>query len=664
MRRQFDAACRQYEVKTLSGKNLLNLDLAALNAASVWNVHPTKSDIFESATGKIQFKENTRYTISTETQIPEGSDAHVFIKIDYTDGTRSPYGGWQLASVSNGVAGRRVFTSDAGKTVAAIKLEPGTDGQYEVLWMQIEEGSSATSYEPYVGDHFHWHDSLKSGFPSVKMLGKVEQQNYTGKNLADPNKYSYPNDPDKTSRNWVKKEGDIYYSYCNNDATGEGFPFLKTGVHVTFSVDIVEFSVDADAKIRLFADGVRTDGSRWTNLFGHFTATTGVLSGSLVIPGDVANCVLCVTNEYPANSNRYVAFKHPQIELGSTSTAYEPYVGGVSSPNPQYPQAVKANNATVQSCGKNLFNTLALKKNSLPANITSVSEGEVVITTAEGYVGNGYTRTLLLREFAPDLAVGETYVLSFDAPADSRDFVFLQNFGTGLSDGWVSGTARMLTEEYLNAVVILYGFDQQRTGVTGTCRISNIQIEEGETPTAYEPYFDGGEATAPPLLCAVDGSCQSTYDPQTGKFVNWWWDKITFDGSELWGTFDYGVSKGFWIRALQEQMHLNACWANQCRPTSKDVSGEIRCGDKDNGIYVVSNYYDGASSDRGLANWKAHLAQHPLEVWVARNEPEITNIGPQRLTCPTGYGQIIQMAGDVPNAPLEVKYLAHGGNVK
>lgn len=74
--------------------------------------------------------------------------------------------------------------------------------------------------------------------------------------------------------------------------------------------------------------------------------------------------------------------------------------------------------------------------------------------------------------------------------------------------------------------------------------------------------------------------------------------------------------------------------------------------------------YDAALEDKGLANWKAHLAAHPLEVWVARNEPEITKIGAQRLTCPTGFGQIIQVAGDVPDAPMEVKYLAHGGNVK
>lgn len=44
-----------------------------------------------------------------------------------------------------------------------------------------------------------------------------------------------------------------------------------------------------------------------------------------------------------------------QIELGSTATAYEPYVGGIPSPNPEYPQEIKSVvKPVVKVCGKNL----------------------------------------------------------------------------------------------------------------------------------------------------------------------------------------------------------------------------------------------------------------------------------------------------------------------
>ena len=243
-----------------------------------------------------------------------------------------------------------------------------------------------------------------------------------------------------------------------------------------------------------------------------------------------------------------------QIEEGTTATDYEPFVGGIPSPNPRYPQEVKGNNATVQSYGENLFS------------------------------------------------------------------IFQEDTANGVA----------LSREY-----------------------------------------DGGEATAPKLMCAVDGSCQSTYDPQTGEFVNWWWDKLTFNGTEAWNPHSPSTDvAGFYLSgALPEAMCENACWSNQTAPQSASpkerTKAHLICGLHDSRLRAYQfGFYDDTLPDKGLANWKAHLAECPLEVWVARNEPEITNIGAQRLTCPTGFGQIIQVAGDVPDAPMEVKYLAHGGNVK
>lgn len=57
---------------------------------------------------------------------------------------------------------------------------------------------------------------------------------------------------------------------------------------------------------------------------------------------------------------------YPQLELGSTATSYEPYTGGIASPNPEYPQEPKFvgdyNEGTQKydidfmTSGKNLFN--------------------------------------------------------------------------------------------------------------------------------------------------------------------------------------------------------------------------------------------------------------------------------------------------------------------
>jgi len=177
--------------------------------------------------------------------------------------------------------------------------------------------------------------------------------------------------------------------------------------------------------------------------------------------------------------------------------------------------------------------------------------------------------------------------------------------------------------------------------------------------------YDGGTAAAPPLLCAADGTCQSTYDSQTGEFVNWWWDKIKLDGSEAW--LIYTAYRGFYIfDILPEKMNLNSYWCNIARPGTKGSSDsedepQLWCGFGNKALYYIHNpFFDDTLADKGRANWKAWLAEHPLEVWVARNHPEITQIKAQPLTCPTGSGWIQRVEGALPDAPVEVRYLAHG----
>lgn len=341
-----------------------------------------------------------------------------------------------------------------------------------------------------------------------------------------------------------------------------------------------------------------------------------------------------------------------------------------AEPTSDTPQEVKCNTATVRSCGKNLFNTRLIPVQSEVIStstcwISEVGDDYVVVSESDIYEWSGNVGTgLTLHQLAPGLIAGEKYTLQFETESSNQTCMLLN----GANKLWIRGSSMEITEELLASEVRLFGKSVYHGEARGDCRISNIQIEKGSVATAYEPYHDGGEATAPNLMCAANGSCQSTYDPQTGEFVNWWWDKIVFDGSESWTLFPSRNGFVCWSK-IPEVMWRNAYWCNQCVPANE--GGEyfdkmsLLMGVSSQSMYVCyCPFYDDTLDDAGLANWKAHLTEHPLEVWVARNEPEVTNIGPSRLTCPTGYGQIIQVAGDVPDCPLEVKYLSHGGNVK
>lgn len=59
-----------------------------------------------------------------------------------------------------------------------------------------------------------------------------------------------------------------------------------------------------------------------------------------------------------------------QVEKGSVATSYEPYTGGIPSPNPSYPQEIKSVvNPTVKVCGKNLLQPNIKFKDRVKINI-------------------------------------------------------------------------------------------------------------------------------------------------------------------------------------------------------------------------------------------------------------------------------------------------------
>ena len=122
---------------------------------------------------------------------------------------------------------------------------------------------------------------------------------------------------------------------------------------------------------------------------------------------------------------------------------------------------------------KNLFNVYAVIGNSKAVNNL---DGSITILD-----GNSYTAVApnSLKDYAPGLEVGKTYTLSA-VTTGAKKQIYL-----GASKyAWTFGTARTIIETDLESVISFYG---DGTGTTVT--ISNIQIEEGNSPSAYTPYI-------------------------------------------------------------------------------------------------------------------------------------------------------------------------------
>ena len=139
--------------------------------------------------------------------------------------------------------------------------------------------------------------------------------------------------------------------------------------------------------------------------------------------------------------------------------------------------------------GKNLcdLSVLPVHEPSDPAvYISAVGADYIEVTASPTYDGNGHVHTSVrLKEMCPQMRVGKTYILSGVSDAWNK-CIYLR----ALDYFWNFNQPLTVNQEMLDCTVGFYGYAPYRGQETGTCRISNIQVEEGSVATAYESYID------------------------------------------------------------------------------------------------------------------------------------------------------------------------------
>lgn len=95
------------------------------------------------------FKSNTRYTISVKASNLSKSSATLLIIINYTDGTTQT-----VIRVNSTTESVYSFTSTANKSISNITSTYYDVDTINIAYIQIEEGTTATEYEPYQGQTY------------------------------------------------------------------------------------------------------------------------------------------------------------------------------------------------------------------------------------------------------------------------------------------------------------------------------------------------------------------------------------------------------------------------------------------------------------------------------------------------------------------------------
>ena len=159
----------------------------------------------------------------------------------------------------------------------------------------------------------------------VKYKGDTTQQTYSGKNLMP-----------------------VSEAVLNDDARLVRFllSFPAGTYRMTFVVD--SFSLGTNSHFDLYSQIYTAGGYVDVNITrnsGHITSSTvpgQKFSYKIIFNDDVTTAQYCNIRipQTTYDNGARVSISQIQIEAGSTATDYEPYVGGIPAPNPDYPQDV------------------------------------------------------------------------------------------------------------------------------------------------------------------------------------------------------------------------------------------------------------------------------------------------------------------------------------
>ena len=279
-----------------TGKNLFDIKTCPLEHNSTSFKIPISSGNVLLMSG-YTFAENTQYTLSVSKVISEGSNSASF-KFDYIDGTRSE------VLVNN--MPKKSLISTSGKTIKNVYIINPYGGSHEVFNLQVEEGTTATPYEPYTGGK----PSPSPEFPQeIKSVGKWNEatQKYevdvkiTGKNLFDREKA-------KNENNWIFKDGDGYAR----------FPiYVKKGSRITFS-----YTEKLPTGMGFYLGISQSETKSVVSWLYHDTTTSLINNKYTIVAENDYAYLMCTKGVIQKFLDTIQTL---QLEISSVQTEYQPY---------------------------------------------------------------------------------------------------------------------------------------------------------------------------------------------------------------------------------------------------------------------------------------------------------------------------------------------------
>jgi hypothetical protein len=318
---------------------------------------------------------------------------------------------------------------------------------------------------------------------------------------------------------------------------------------------------------------------------------------------------------------------------------WEPFTGGIASPNPEYPQEPKFvgdyNEDTQKydidfvTSGKNLLNNEANTFSFKGVTFTINKDKSILLSgtaTETIYWNDG--------KLSANLYNDKIYTLS-GCPSGgglNKYYMYLYNESFSLNDTG-NGVTNMskVTKKVVFGIAIL-------SGVNVNGLVFKPQLEIGTTATDYQPY-QGFETTTLQLNQPLRALPNGVKDTIENGVVTRRVGEITFDGSEMWYK-NSGSNSNNWmyyvtIAHIRAKGLCDSLPHNGIDVINSDGSGINRVGfnftQYEKVMYLNVGYYmEQAGLTNTVDNLKTWLQSNPITVWY-----ELATPTTEQITLPT-----------------------------
>lgn len=341
------------------------------------------------------------------------------------------------------------------------------------------------------------NDSAEQSLVGLKLYGKTTQVTTTGKNLL-PYPYAHGSNTNAGITFTINDDGSVTASGTATAQARFIFHLLDAGSRVYLPAGKYTFSGNPDPNISmaiyLYSDNTTSEFLMWKDISNGSTYTFELSEPAYY----GAYCVISAG----ATVNATVK---PILEAGSAATSYEPYTGGIPSPNPDYPQPLVSpgdgGSIEVKAMGKNLW-----------------SLGDIIATEYAIEISKGF------ENLVPNMQYTLTWKYSSNGTTDAQNAIIVY---TDVGNIVIpNGTSFTITEAHfrtLQAIYAYFGSDASSGSMT------DIMLNEGSVAIPFEPYKDGGSLTVstPNGLPGIPVTSGGNYTDANGQM--WICDEIDLE---------------------------------------------------------------------------------------------------------------------------------------